>query len=114
MTRSYKSRSFKLHNGEQGAALTIRVTPRARRTEFGGVLEDGTIRIRVAAPPVEGKANKALIAFLAKALDVRKNTIEIVAGEHGLDKIISVLGLPAEEAEQRLKAHLDQIMPNQG
>ncbi|MFN2148481.1 MAG: DUF167 domain-containing protein [Anaerolineales bacterium] len=110
MTRAQKSRSFKLHNGEQGAALTIRVTPRARKTAFGGVLEDGTLRVRVAAPPVEGKANKALISFLADALDVRKSAIEIVAGEHGLDKIISIVGLPAEEAEQRLKAHLDQIL----
>ena len=110
MKKAQKPRSYKLHNGEKGAALTIRVTPRARKTEFGGVLEDGTIRIRVAAPPVEGKANKALIAFLADMLDVRKSKIEIVAGEHGLDKIISIVGLPAEEAEQRLKNHLDKIL----
>jgi len=113
MTKTQKPRSFKLHDGEQGAALTIRVTPRARKTEFGGVLEDGTIRIRVAAPPVEGKANKALIAFLADALDVRKNAIEIVAGEHGLDKIISIVGVPAEEAEKRLRSHLDRMIASQ-
>ncbi len=104
MTKASKKREFKLHNGERGAALTIRVTPRARRTEVGGVLDDGTVRIRVAAPPVEGKANRALIAFLAKLLGVRKNKIEIVAGEKGLDKIISIAGMPAEEAEARLKA----------
>jgi hypothetical protein len=104
LSKSTKTREFKLHDGEQGAALTIRVTPRARKTEVGGVLDDGTLRVRVAAPPVEGKANKALIAFLAKVLGVRKNKIEIVAGEKGLDKIISVLEMPAEEAEIRINA----------
>jgi uncharacterized protein (TIGR00251 family) len=100
-------RKFKLHDGKRGAALTIRVTPRARKTGFGGVMEDGTIRIRVAAPPVEGKANAALIRFLSKVLGVRKNRIEIVAGERGLDKIISILDLTAQEAEERIQAELE-------
>ncbi|HHH81742.1 MAG TPA: DUF167 domain-containing protein [Chloroflexi bacterium] len=95
-----------MHNGERGAALTIRVTPRARKTQFGGVLEDGTLRIRVAAPPVEGKANQALIKFLAKVLGVRKNRIEIVAGERGLDKILSVVGMTAEEVEEKIRPWL--------
>ena len=84
------------------------MTPRARKTEFGGILEDGTVRIRVAAPPVEGKANRAVIAFLAKALGIRKNMIEIVAGERGLDKIISIDGMPANEVEKQIKANLDR------
>lgn len=100
-------RKFKLHDGKRGAALTIRVTPRARKTGFGGVMQDGTLRIRVAAPPVEGKANAALIRFLAKVLGVRKNRIEIVAGERGLDKIISILDLTAQEAEERIQAELE-------
>lgn len=103
MKENWRSREFKLSDGKQGAALTIRVTPRARKTEIGGVLEDGTVRIRVAAPPVEGKANKVLIKFLSQVLGVRKNKIEIVAGERGLDKIISVLGMPAADAEIKIK-----------
>ncbi len=66
------------------------------------------MRIRVAAPPVEGKANRAVIAFLAKALGTRKNKIEIVAGERGLDKIISIDGTSAEEVEKKIQAHLDR------
>jgi len=108
LNQQIKNRKFKLHNGKRGAALTVRVTPRARKTEFGGILEDGTVRIRVAAPPVEGKANRAVIAFLAKALGIRKNKIEIVAGERGLDKIISIDGMPAEEVEKQIKANLDR------
>ncbi len=101
-------RRYKLHNGKKGAALTIRVTPRSRKTEFGGVMEDGTLRVRVAAPPVEGKANTALVKFLAKVLGVRKNRIDIVAGEKGLDKIISILDMSAEDAEQRIQGFLGE------
>jgi uncharacterized protein len=99
-------RRFKLHGGKSGAALTLRITPRARKTEFAGVLEDGILRVRVAAPPVEGKANVALLTFLAKVLGVRKNRIEIVAGQRGLDKIVSVLDLSAEEVQSRIQAWL--------
>ncbi len=101
-------RRYKLHNGKKGAALTIRVTPRSRKTEFGGVMENGTLRVRVAAPPVEGKANTALVRFLAKVLGVRKNRIDIVAGEKGLDKIISILDMSAEDAEQRIQGFLGE------
>jgi uncharacterized protein (TIGR00251 family) len=97
-------RKFQLHDGKQGAALTVRVTPRARRTEVGGILDDGTLRVRVAEPPVEGKANKALLAFLARVLGVKKGRLQIIAGARGLDKIVTVMDLTAAEVEQRLDA----------
>lgn len=99
-------RAFKLHSGKSGAALTLRVTPRARKTEFAGVLEDGILRVRVAAPPVEGKANAELLSFLAKVLSVRKNRLAIIAGQRGLDKIVSVLDLSAEEVQARISTWL--------
>jgi uncharacterized protein (TIGR00251 family) len=101
-------RKFKLHGGKGGSALTVRVTPRARRTEVAEVLEDGTLRIRVTAPPVEGKANAALIQFLAEALEIRKSRIEIVAGERGLDKIVSITDLSAPEVQRRLQEYIDR------
>jgi hypothetical protein len=100
-------RKFKLHNGKTGAALTVRVTPRARKSEFAGILEDGTLRIRIQEPPVGGKANRALIAFLAKVLGVRASRIEIVAGESGLDKIVAIESMSAEEVENRIQGWLD-------
>jgi uncharacterized protein (TIGR00251 family) len=106
-------RKFKLHDGKQGAALTIRVTPRARRTEFSGFLEDGTLRVRVAAPPAEGKANTALVKFLANVLDVRESRIEIVAGQTGLDKIVSVLDMNAEQVEDKIQGWLSEHMPEE-
>lgn len=101
-------RKHNLHDAKGGAALTIRVTPRARKTEFAGILEDGTVRIRVQAPPIEGKANRDLIQFLAKVFGVRKNCIEIVAGERGLDKIVSVTDMSAEDMEKRIMGWMDQ------
>jgi hypothetical protein len=101
-------RMFKLHNGQRGAALTVRVTPRARRTEVAGVLEDGTLRIRVTAPPVEGRANAALVEFLAEVLGTRKSRVEIVAGEKGLDKIITIAGMAAEDVQRKLQDWIDR------
>ena len=96
-------RKFKLHDGKHGAALTVRVTPRASKTTFGGVLEDGTVRVRISAPPLEGRANTALIKFLAKVLGVNRSRVEIVAGEKGLDKILSIIDMNAEQVEERIQ-----------
>lgn len=101
------TRKYKLSDGKHGAAITVRVTPRARKSEFAGVLEDGTVRIRIQEPPVEGKANQALVAFLSKVLGVRRNRIEIVAGQNGLDKIVAVEAMTAQEVENRIRGWLD-------
>lgn len=87
--------------------MTVRVTPRASRTEIAGILDDGTVRIRVAAPPAEGKANKALLVFLAKLLGVKRNRIEIVVGDHSLDKLVSILDMTAADVEARIKDWLE-------
>lgn len=103
-----KKRRFRLHDGQGGAALNIRVTPRARRTEIGELMADGTLRIRIQQPPVEGKANKALIEFLADLFGVSKNRVQIVAGHRGLDKIVSILDVPAREVQAKIEQALDR------
>ncbi len=99
-------RKFRFHNGKSGAALAIRVTPRASRDEIAEVMPDGSIRVRLTAPPVEGKANKALIKFLAKVLGVAPSRLEIIAGETGRDKLVSVLDMDAETAQRKILEHL--------
>jgi hypothetical protein len=99
-------RQFHLHGGQKGAALAIRVTPRSSKNEIIEILNDGTVRIRLTAPPVEGKANEALVAFLAEVLDVPRSRIDIVAGETGRDKLVSILGLDAETVHSRILTHL--------
>lgn len=100
------ARRFNFHHGERGAALTIRVTPRASKNEISGIQSDGTVKIRLTSPPVDGKANEALVEFLSDVLGVPKSKIEIIGGLTGRDKLVSVLDLDAEEVQTRLLRHL--------
>ena len=86
-----------------GAALAIRLTPGAKQNEIDGFLEDGTIRIRLTAPPVEGKANSALIEFLSRVLGVRRADIEIVAGEKSRNKLVTISDIDAATVQERLQ-----------
>jgi uncharacterized protein (TIGR00251 family) len=99
-------RKFNLHNGKKGSALAVRVTPRASRNEIVELMEDGTIKVRIAAPPSDNDANEALILFLSEVLGVPKSRLDIVAGASGRDKLISVVDMDAETAHQRILAHL--------
>ena len=85
------TRSFKMHDGKTGSALAVRVQTKASRNEIVEVLDDGTVKIRLTSPPVDGKANLALIDFLSDILEVSRSDIEIVAGLTGRNKIVSVL-----------------------
>jgi len=97
----------KLSDGRHGAALAIRVTPRASRNEIVEVLPDQTIKVRLTAPPVEGQANAALIEFLAKVLGVAKTRIEIVAGSSGRDKLVTIFDMESSEAQERILSQLN-------
>ena len=84
-----------------GASFQVRVIPRAKRSEIAGIL-DGALKVRLAAPPVEGAANEALVKFLAERLGVRERDVEILSGHTGRAKAICVGGLSAEEVRRRL------------
>lgn len=71
------------------ATIPIRVIPRAARTEVGGS-RAGRVLVRVTAPPVEGKANKAVVAAIAESLGVPKGAVEIVRGAGSRDKTVRV------------------------
>ncbi len=100
-------RDFHLHDGKRGAAIAVRVTPRASRNKIVEILPDGTIKIHIAAPPVDGEANEKLIEFLSDVLNIPKSRLDIVAGLSGRDKLISVLDMDAETVHNRILAHLD-------
>lgn len=99
-------REFNLHSGKGGAAITVRVTPRSSRNEVSEILSDGTVKIRLTAAPVDGKANETLIEYLAKVLDVSKSNIEIVAGMTGREKLVTILGLSPEEVQKKILKNL--------
>ena len=79
----------------------VRVQPRASRTEVAGEYDD-SLKLRLAAPPVDGKANDACRRFLAGLLDVPLNAVEIISGESSRDKRIKIRGVTAEQVRSRL------------
>lgn len=95
-------RNYRLHDGKKGAAIAVRVTPRASKNQIVGALSDGTIKIRITAAPTEGQANEELVKFLSDVLDVAKSRIEIVAGMTGRDKLVSVLDIDAETLHKKI------------
>ncbi|MBM3153425.1 MAG: DUF167 domain-containing protein [Chloroflexi bacterium] len=95
-----------MHDGKKGAALAVRVTPRASRNEIVGVLSDGTIKIHLTAPPAEGQANEALIKFLGSVLGIAPSRIDIVAGATGRDKLVSVLDMDADTVHGKIVEHI--------
>lgn len=99
-------RQFRMHNGQRGSALAVRVTPRASRNEVVEILDDGTVRIRLATSPVDEEANAALLEFLSEILGVSTSKLDIVAGVVGRDKLIAVVDMDVDTAHQRIVAHI--------
>ena len=69
--------------------LALRVQPRARNDGFADVLGD-ELRVRLRAPPVDGKANARLIAFLAEVFGVPRRRVEILSGHHARSKVLRI------------------------
>lgn len=78
------------------------VSPGARRSEIVGVA-DGRLRIRVAAPAHEGRANAELLRFLAAQLDVPRRAVSLAAGAGSRRKLVRIDGLAEDEARRRLR-----------
>jgi len=85
---------LKLTEKDGGVTIKVRVQPRASRTEIIGE-HAGAIKIRVAAPPVDGKANEECRRYLAKLLKVGATSVEIISGDSSRDKVIRVSNISA-------------------
>ena len=92
-----------LRQDGDGVVLALHIQPGAKRSEIAG-LHGEALKIRLAAPPVDGKANDALIAFLAKLLDVPKSRVELVSGQSSRAKRVRVAGVAADAARGMLMA----------
>lgn len=89
------------------ARFAVHVQPRAKRTEVAG-MHGAAVKIRLAAPPVDGVANEALRRFLAERLCVPRAAVRVVAGAASRDKLVEVDGLSAEEVRSvLLEKHSD-------
>lgn len=91
-----------MFNESNGAVtFAVRVVPRSSQNQIVGI-ESSVAKIRLTAPPVDGKANAALIKFLAELLDVSLAQIEIISGERSKQKIVRVRGMSAAQIQQKL------------
>lgn len=89
-------------NSHKGTCLLqLRVYPNARRDEAAG-FTDGVLQVKIAAPPVKGKANKELVAFLSEALGVSQGSLTIIKGHTSRSKVIAIDGLSQEDIIKRL------------
>jgi uncharacterized protein (TIGR00251 family) len=88
---------------DAGLTLRVRVQPRSARNALSGE-RDGALVVRLTAPPVEGAANEALARLLGKALGVAPSAVRVVSGATGRNKVVSVAGLDAATARERLEA----------
>jgi uncharacterized protein (TIGR00251 family) len=88
-----------------GVTLAVRAQPGAKRTAINGVYGEGAeaqLKIAVHAPPLEGRANQALIAYLAEIFGVAKNAVELMAGELSRSKVFLLRGVTLAHAEALL------------
>jgi uncharacterized protein (TIGR00251 family) len=84
-----------------GVRIAVHVQPRASRTEIAGVHGDA-LKVRLAAPPVDGAANEALVTFLTDRFAVPRRAVTIVSGAQSRSKVVDVDGLTAAEARRLL------------
>jgi uncharacterized protein (TIGR00251 family) len=83
----------------RGLTFAVRIVPRASRSEIAGEY-NGALRIRIAAPPVDGAANRELIRLLAKLFKLPQSAVEIVSGTSAKSKIVHLAGAQPAQLEQ--------------
>jgi uncharacterized protein len=99
-------RQFRKQNDKKGTILSVRLKPRANKNEIVEVLVDGTVKVHLTAPPVEGKANAALLKFLAEILDVPISHLDILVGAGGRNKLISVIDMDSAILYKKIAEHI--------
>ena len=90
-----------LRSTASGVTLAVRAQPGAKKTAITGVYGEGAaaqLKVAVHAPPLEGRANQALIAFLGETFAVPKNAVEVISGELSRSKVILLRGVTLAEA----------------
>jgi uncharacterized protein len=98
-----------LREARDGVTLAVRAQPGARKTAIAGTYGEGPsaqLKIAVHAPPLEGRANAALIAFLAETFDLPRSAVEIVSGDLSRSKVFLLRGVSQPNAHRVLEPWL--------
>ena len=90
-----------IHDTAGDATFAVKIHPRAKKNAITGEVGDA-LKLSLVAPPVDGKANAACIEFFANLLKVPRSSVTIASGQSSRNKIIQVVGIPAEEVMRRL------------
>ncbi|MGC1870055.1 MAG: DUF167 domain-containing protein [Acidobacteriaceae bacterium] len=83
--------ALRIRDTPQGAVFEVHVHPRAKRTAITGTL-DGRVKVALASPPVDGRANEELQRFFSRLFEVSRNAVQLVGGEHTRDKRVLIAG----------------------
>ena len=97
--------ALRLREHNTGVDIPLHVQPRARRSEFAGTF-NGALKLKVAAPPVDDAANRAIVEFFARLLDLPRSRIRILSGEKSRDKVVRIEGICLETLRQKIPLHL--------
>jgi uncharacterized protein (TIGR00251 family) len=94
-----------LHETAKGISFSVKVHPRARKNAITGTVGDA-LKLALTAPPVEGKANQAVIEFFSELFAIPRSSVTIASGETSRNKVIRIAGVSKAAAEQRLAENL--------
>jgi uncharacterized protein (TIGR00251 family) len=97
-----------LQETAEGVTFAVKVHPRARKNAVTGAVGDA-LKLALTTPPVEGRANQALIEFLADLFEIPRSSVTIASGATGRNKVVRIAGITRAAAEQRLMAILKEI-----
>jgi uncharacterized protein (TIGR00251 family) len=95
------SNIFQINESKTGLTFEIHVTPRASRVTITG-FQEGVLKIKITALPVDGAANEACLKLLAKALKLKKSQMEILAGAKSRKKIVLVKDINKKDLEEKI------------
>jgi uncharacterized protein len=94
-----------LQESVKGISFAVKVHPRARKNAITGIVGNA-LKLALTAPPVEGRANQAVIEFFAELFAIPRSSVTIASGETSRNKVVKIAGLPKQLVEQRLAANL--------
>jgi len=97
---------FPVNESAKGVTFAVKVQPRARKDAITGTVGDA-LKLALTAPPVEGKANQAVIEFFAEFFEIPRSSVSIASGETSRNKVIRVWGMSAQQVRERVAATLN-------
>ena len=103
--RPAETRMIPIHESAKGITFAVKVHPRARKNAITGTVGDA-LKLALTAPPVEGKANQAVIEFFADLFQISRSSVTIASGETSRNKVVRIAGVTKPAAEQRLADNL--------